>query len=81
MIILSVEKTTGKQAYKIVCKAIKDRSLAIGKKVHQEEFCLISSLTRTSLIRYRNGDKPGPEGIIKIAAGLKVWGIESRIEP
>lgn len=80
MVILSIQKTTGKQAYKIVSQAIKSRESTTGKKVSQEDFCGVSALTRQSLIRYRNGQKPGHEGIMKIASGLQAWGVEARIE-
>lgn len=82
MIILSVQKTTGKQIYKLVSRAIRERSDATGKpqsKIKQE-FCEVSTLSRIMLNHYRNGAKPGHEGIMKIAAGLSAFGVESRIE-
>lgn len=82
MIILSVQKTTGKQAYKIVSKAVKERATATGKPQSKakQEFSEVSALSRISLHHYRNGAKPGHEGIMKIAAGLQAWGQEVRIE-
>ena len=80
MIILSVQKTTGKQAYKIVSRAVKEREAATGKITSQEDFCDVSALNRVSLSRYKKGAKPGHEGIMKIASGLQAWNVEARIE-
>ncbi len=84
MIILSASKTTGKEAHKIIMSAIKKRQAALAngsnQKVTREDFCRASGLTRMTIGRYRDNKPVSPEGIFKIAAGLKEWGFEVKID-
>lgn len=80
MITLMVGKTTGKQAYKIVCDAIAKRKNSVGQRVTQKDFCDVSGLSRNSLWRYQKGDSPDHEGIIKIYTGLLAWGFNAEVK-
>lgn len=76
---LTPGKTTGKQAYKVIARAIKDRSKSVGHKVRQEDFCDVSGLSRQTIHNYRHGRMPTIEGLSKIASGLRAWGIKVEI--
>lgn len=80
MIILNPRKITGPQLHRIVKKAIKDREKNIGSSVDVGDFCRIADISRQRMYEYANGQKPGTEGLVKVIAGLKAWGIEADIE-
>jgi hypothetical protein len=78
--ITLTKTTTGKQLFSIAKKAMKARQKQIGQRVHITDFCNVSGLSRTQLYGYNKGDNPGPEGLAKIATGLRAWGNEVTID-
>lgn len=78
-IILSPAKTTGKQAHKIIMRAVKRRA-ETHEPTTRIDFCRESGLNRAQLYRYKDGVKPGADGIFKIAYGLQMWGYEVKID-
>lgn len=79
IINLNPEKITGKQAHKHVTDAVKSRNKTIGGHFTKNDFCMVSQLSRAQLNRYRLNEKPGIEGVYKLARGLKAWGYEVNI--
>ena len=79
MIKLKPNKTTGKQAYKIVMKAVERASKRDKVILSKADFCRDSGLSRTQLHRYKGGELPGPVGLLKIASGLIAWGFEAEV--
>ena len=77
---LTLGKTTGKQVVKMVEKAMQERRKNTGKNVTKVDFCLAADMSRNMLHRYSRGEKPGSDGIAKIASGLENWGIEVSVK-
>lgn len=80
MIILTT-KTTGKQAVRIIKKAVALRTKATGDPVTAADFLRVSELSRNSMWRYGKGEKPEHEGLMKIYSGLKAWDIPVEFQP
>jgi len=81
MITVQVYKTTGKQAYMLVRKAIELRSNQLQRSVTNKEFCADSGLGQATLIRWKHDKrKPGPGGLLKLCRGLNAWGINAVLE-
>lgn len=79
MIKLKPNKTTGKQAHKVVMTAIKKASKRDKVKLGKSDFCRDSGLSRVQLHRYKENESPGIIGLYKIAAGLIAWGFEAEV--
>lgn len=73
-IFICPQKLTGKQAFKLVDVAIKQRAKALSGTFTQKNFLEVSGLSRAQLNRYRLGEKPGVDGAYKLARGLQKWG-------
>lgn len=81
IVIMSAEKTTGKQLYRMINRIISERSQRIKQPLSKVDFIKVSGLSRQQLDNYRRGtDKPSGDGLLKIAKGLEAWGIEYKIE-
>lgn len=80
MIKLNPNKTTGKQLHKVVLNAIKAREKQLARKISQREFLEVSNLSGMQLYRYKRGEKPAAEGVLKVTMGLKAWGIAVEVE-
>lgn len=75
MFELTLGKTTGKQVVKLIEKAMQERRKKTGKNITKVDFCVAADMSRNMLHRYSRGEKPGADGIAKIASGLDKWGI------
>lgn len=81
MIVIDTSKITGKEVYKLVVKAVKERQKqSPGQRITRFLFCEESGLHRTTLNHFRHGGKPGADALLKVAGGLKKWGFDVRIE-
>lgn len=79
MFQLTLGKTTGKQMISIIETAMKERRKNTGKNVTKVDFCIVADISRNMIQRYARGEKPGVDGIAKVAAGLDKWGFEVNV--
>lgn len=79
MIVLTPNKTTGKQVYKIIMDAVRKHAKETNLIVTGIDFCRAAEISKQTLHRYKNGIKPGSDSLVKIATGLKKWGNEVEI--
>lgn len=75
-VIISLNNISGKRLYGLVKVALMKRAATTGAKTSITDFCDAAGISRTQLYAYNKGEKPGVEGIVKIASGLKAWGNE-----
>lgn len=73
VITLCVSTVNGKWLYNTVADAIKE------KKSNLSEFCLMAGISRSLIYDCKKGVKPGIEGMIKVALGLKAWGYQIEV--
>lgn len=76
---ISLNNVSGRKIYELVRKAALQRKKDYGNKVSISDFCDIAGISRTSLYAYNRGEKPGAEGVMKIASGLRAWGYEVNV--
>jgi transcriptional regulator with XRE-family HTH domain len=74
MLVIKSETITGKRLYNQAQVAIKKA------KISQNEFCDLCGLSVMQLTRYRDGVKPGNDGILKFAKGMKSLGWNISVE-
>lgn len=71
---ICLDRVSGEKLYSLVSKAVKSRSRRLKTRVSISDFCDVAGISRTQLYGYRRGEKPGADGVVKIASGLKAWG-------
>lgn len=74
-------KTTGKQAVKMVEKAIKLKNKRDNTDVTKADFFAASGLSRNSLWRYSKGEAPEHEGLMKLYRGFLSWNFDVELLP
>lgn len=80
MIILNPNKTTGKQLYRIIMRAV----VTLRKK-HKEDYtkvdlCREARFSRMALYRWQNGAKPSADSLLRLHSFLNEKGIETKME-
>lgn len=80
MLQIDVRKITGRQIHRVILSAIRHRKVLVGKKITKTDFCEEAGLSRTTLYRWENGDKPDYDGLMKVYVGLKKWGFEVELK-
>lgn len=76
---LNYKKILGNQLYKMVWREVRRRKM-LGEKASLTSFCRDAGISKQQLIQYKHGATPSGDGVLKIASGLKSWGVEVEVE-
>ena len=72
------ERVTGKQLYKLILDIV--RAAPAEQKMSKLTFCKLAGIHRSSVHRFRQGEKPSLESVVKVLRGAFMIGSTVRIK-